>query len=853
MKLYQAGYFRMGGRGSGSGWKIAAPSPGMSEIAKAGFKGIASRLVDLKQSGQMPQKAMGIFRHDRFIYLMHVNYAASGEDSRGVAYVHGYCFNLQEYFGLAVHPEMLFGILPDQFDLEYQQELSAYPVRESLEYRNMNERRLLDRYRLSKEQYRKLILGAICALEGYSGPMCVKCQGLREQDTQSYRDVMYLVMKGLPYHLRQKLLSFSWQGMQTAIYFSDTVQGDNYADLDTGMFHCDYTRLESCQFTRLYNMDIFYKSIDTREQIFQNIAAFIEDAYTDPFKDAGCALIEAGFQKKVKKNDGGIEPLAAAGLLQDFLKYGLRYGDETAEYLALLLDALNQGGIQLEDNQLVSDIKSAYASCSDRQLLDPMACFDARRILGQKKEKGFSMLLELKQHHADDLYPYVCRHLEHLDPEYFADYYWNQFLPEELTSLKKAERFWKKSKEAFSAEEHRLFQKLLRDLAEQEMKAADSFEELCLAAQVIERICQERPRTEGSRLAGGYPQTDGYHLLWEDTCFLLWNCFNPDWFEVSSVDAYKQYNVQKLAQGYGQKSCPHAKKTNQLILTLEEARECTDVQRLWALLFTGQSEEDKKQRRKIQRAIREEFFSGSGNVRWEGNDPVAELDCSLLLFYDTEKEQFDLVKWISQWADLTDMESLRTPLIEYGRSSKMLADETYKKYVFRYLEDAFKKNKKQSAYSRLPEDQKKALQTLYNSLKGRADSGEAARMTVYSLHREVLSLFVLLSLAVCGICLQRYGSGDIFITMPFAIFCAVGSVLSVTAKVMSGKGSRTDGTGVKRGLAVCLYAGVFLAFVGAAWLVYDLGGFTEKAVCLMVFLGLAAVMVVAGGVVVEEL
>ncbi len=60
MKLYQAGYYRLGGYGSGSGWKIVAPSAGMSEIAKAGFRGIASRLSDLKQTVQAPPEAMGI-------------------------------------------------------------------------------------------------------------------------------------------------------------------------------------------------------------------------------------------------------------------------------------------------------------------------------------------------------------------------------------------------------------------------------------------------------------------------------------------------------------------------------------------------------------------------------------------------------------------------------------------------------------------------------------------------------------------------------------------------------------------------------------------------------------------------
>ena len=174
MKLYQAGYYRLGGRASGSGWKIVAPSAGMSEIAKAGFKGIAAKLVDLKQSIQMPKRAMGIFRHDRFIYLVHVHYAASGDDSRGVAYVHGYCFSVADYFELLLQPELLFGAQPENFDLEYDPALSAYPAVEGLFCRNMNERWLLDKYRISSEMYRHLLLGSICALEGFGGPLCIK-------------------------------------------------------------------------------------------------------------------------------------------------------------------------------------------------------------------------------------------------------------------------------------------------------------------------------------------------------------------------------------------------------------------------------------------------------------------------------------------------------------------------------------------------------------------------------------------------------------------------------------------------------------------------------------------------------
>lgn len=828
MKLYQAGYFRIGGHGSGSGWNLVAPSVGMSEIAKAGFRGIAARLVDLKQTAQTPPEAMGIFCHERFVYLMHVNYAASGADSRGVAYVHGYCFHLAEYYELATHPEILFGVLKESFDMEYQPQITAYPVRESLDYRNMNERRLLDQYHLSKEQYRSLILGAICALEGYDSPMCVKYSKAREQNLQTYQDIMFLIMKGLPYHLRQKLLSFSWHGMQASICFSDQVQGTNYADLDRGIFQCSDARLKAYSFIKLYNMEVFYDRKDMREQIFQNIALFIQEAYAEPLKDAGCPLIEAGFQKQIKKNEGGIEPEAVMPLLQDFFKHNMIYGRETAEYLTALLDAVNQGGIFIEDQNLAAQISAAYKQYADGALLEPVALLEARAIVRQsgaqrQRESGFARLLELKQRHPEHLYPAVCQYLEQLDADYFSDYFWNRFLPGELTSLKKAERFFNKNGQTFSAKEHRFFQKLLKELTEHELKEAGSFEEMCAAAQVTDRIRQHTPREES------------YQKLWQDTCRTMWSFFQIDWFETGSVHSYEQYEVKK-------QSSPNAKKVCRMISLLEDARQCTDVNKLWNLLYDTASAVDKKYRLMIRRGMREEFFAGTKQL------DVRQLDRSLVFFYDPDKNQTDLVKWISQWAKQQDLDSYSSIFADYGRQSELLADETRKKNVQHYLAEAFK-NRKQTAYNNLPQSCKKALQMVYQSLEQKTGSTAAAPWIIESLYKETLGLFVLLTLGVCGICLHRYGSGELWISMTFVIFAAVGLVLSLIIQTVTGKGPRQQAAvmGLNSGLAKVLYVCILAAFSAAAFFVYRMGGFAEKAVCLMVFLGLSAGMAFISG------
>lgn len=873
MKLYQAGYYRLGGHGSGAGWKLVAPSAGMSEIAKAGFRGIAAKLVDLRQPLQ-PAEALGIFGHDRFYYLMHVNYAASGEDSRGVAYVHGYCFHQAEYYELAKQPEMLFGVLPESFDPQYHPEISAYPVVQALPYRNMNERRLLDQYAVSREMYRNMLLGAICALEGYSGALCIKCTVQQEQYVQAYQDVLYLIMKGLPYHLRQKLLSFSAPGIQTMVYLSDTVAGSHYIDLDTGSCQCDTGRLASYQFTRLYNMDFFYNSRDTREQIFQAIAAFADDAFADPLKRAGCALVEAGFQKSIKKNDGGIEPELAVGLMRDFLSMDLQYGEETAGYLAALLEPLNQNGLQITDWPLSAKLDEAYAACMQQAasravlagdaaqpegahaLTEQMALLYAYRILSQQREKGFEMLQKMQHTHADGLYPSVCRYLEQIDARFFADYYWNRFLPGALTTLKKAELFLNDHGEFSSETELYAVQKLLKTLARREMKGAESFEELSAVAEVVERLSRSIP----------YLGQDGQLL--DETYFALWNSFDMGWFDTGQAERYEQYGVHRLAGGLGNRACPNAQKVSSLLAVYHKAASCSDVQQLWELLFEGGAKppEEQRQMRSIQRELQKDFFQKMQNSDIAGqnafmsgqNASVSELDRSLVLYYEADKKQFDLVKWIRQWAQHQTMDGFTRLFTAYVQESRLLAEKKHRECLVRSLEETVK-SRKQSAYARLADDQKKALQSFYRVFLESGRQKNAVQRLVYTMHREVLGAFALLSLAFCEICLHRYGSQDTrlpVVLLAFAGVCLAAVLAVKTVLVLKREKIRKDiqseaPDSQEEGgvLASCIVVMLFVSMVSAAAAAYFLDGFLVKAGCIMGFMALAALMAVLNGLV----
>lgn len=145
-----------------------------------------------------------------------------------------------------------------------------------------------------------LVLGAINAIENYSNPLCICLSLPREQYKEAYRELLYLIMKGLPLHLRIKISAFSYARTGAAIYVSDHTEGNNYFDLDTREAVIDTSRMSQLGFTRIYNT-LPAKAEAQRDLMLQAMADFINTAFENPLKDAGCALVEAGFQEKVKK------------------------------------------------------------------------------------------------------------------------------------------------------------------------------------------------------------------------------------------------------------------------------------------------------------------------------------------------------------------------------------------------------------------------------------------------------------------------------------------------------------------------------------------------------------------------
>lgn len=400
--------------------------------------------------------------------------------------------------------------------------------------------------------------------------------------------------------------------------------------------------------------------------------------------------------------------------------------------------------------------------------------------------------------------------------------------------------FLKSNGEGFSANEQFAFFKLLKNLIEDEMKRAGGFEELCVTAEAANRILN------------AYPQIDKAGKLWDYTCFSLWNRFEPEWFQTKSVKEYERYEVRKLAKGYEQKSCPHAEKVSRLMETLDQIRLCTDAHQLWNLFFVTKTEEEQNDRHMILRGYREEFFDRMKNGR-TGGTTAQDLDQSLVLYYDPEKKQFDFVRWMSQWAQAREIVLLTSLFIEYGKASALLQEEPYKAYAAQFLDEAVK-GRKHTAYSMLPESQQKALRILSDSLHGRTIRNPGTtQLFLYSLHREAMGFFGGLSLAVCGVCFWRYGSGDIFVQMIFAVVAAISMVLFAGMKAMEGwSGGERPDLGLKGMPRKALYVCFPAALAAAAGLLYDRGGFQEKALGLMAFLVVAAAMALIYGLTTKE-
>ncbi len=751
MKLYQAGYFRKGKQGNDAGWGIVSPSEGMSKTAKDGFQGIAANLTELKQKESMPVRNLGLFFHDRFVYLMHVNYAAAGEDARGVSFIHGYCFNLTDYYELCSAPSHLFGLREDNFQMEYDEKIKAYPVAEGFSaYVDYDFQALLKKYGFTDDEYRKLILGALCAIEGYSDSLCIKCDKQPEDYMHVYREILYLIMMGLPYHMRIRVSCFSYKGAKAAIYLSDMVKGNNYADLDAREFVCDTTRLGNYDFTRIYNAAA--NNVILRDGIFRVIEQFVNKSFKNPMKEACCGQVEAGFRAGLK-NEDGMDAGRALELLQSFTSYSLTEDKGVYDYMTKLLHFINEGETAVLDKKTNDFLMEFYEKKEDRAFRAEMDQYYTLTIL-TSGEKGYKTLMDLEKKSVKQ-YKAVCGLIRERNPEYYQQYQEKEYLPGILTDLDKIGSYLAKEKGKLTEGECLVILDIFTSFIKRELEDANSFDRLW----DLEK--------ESGKILGRFP--DGLQEKAVSTkdkvCEWIWERFDLRWFEPKKKEEYEDCGLGKVAdKGYRDDVENNATLVNDMLIILKNDFEpgggMDPFSFLFELFFTDRRTADIEEKKALKEVLRKEFLRISGWKTKKG------FDVSLCLYYTYDNELFDVINWCKDCYQAKRAEDLFSPASIKGwiRRSELLDKSKWQDSFIKSLEAGVKAAKK--GEGDLSREQEKSLKNYRDCLMGKEiekkhETVEEGTSFADSWHRIFIGFMALLSIGVGLRSIYSYSSGDI--------------------------------------------------------------------------------------------
>nr|MCR4937182.1 hypothetical protein [Lachnospiraceae bacterium] len=466
MNLYQSGYFRVGKQGVNAGWIIVAPSAGMSQTAQEGFRGIASNLTDLKGNSLSSPTAMGVFSHDRFVYMIHVNYVAKGEDARGVVYTHSYCMNYKEYFDLLKTPEVIFGIREDAFPAEYDESISSYPVVASLPYDRFEVNEILGKYNLSPAAYSNLIMAAISGIDHLTDPLCITGDFTNNNINDVYREIMYIIMKKLPYHLRAKARLYSGAGANADIYFSEKADGNNVFDLRTGEATFDNSRVYAYDYTKIYTNNIPEDKIDG---IFNSFAAFVDNSIDVPMNQVNSGHINAAYNKSFVNS---IDAQRAVSLLDSFLRFNLKKTPETYSYLRQLLISVNDGGQRITSEITWNKLRSRYYESDNKDFDDELIETLLRETTHLSEDESFMLLSDVYEKKADK--EAFREAFKNKNPKLFDDWMMKGYLPAVITDLSKARAYIIDNKALMSSKPEYYYTvlKLSKNIFERQLKKA---------------------------------------------------------------------------------------------------------------------------------------------------------------------------------------------------------------------------------------------------------------------------------------------------------------------------------------------------------------------------------------------
>ena len=845
MNLYQAGYFRQGRQGNNAGWNIVSPSDGMSMIAKNGFKGIAANLTELKGSYEMPVEGTGIFRYERFLYLLNINYAAKGEDDRGVSFTHGYCFNNADYYELCHAPEKLFALREDCFLKEYDDSVEEYPIRQQLAHGEMNFDALMNKYQLSKEQYRMLILAAISAIEGFTDPLCIQTTEAFENMRQVYNEVMYLIMYGLPYHMRIKVTCFSYRCEMANIYFSRWTEGNNCFELETKNCNCDTRRLASYHFTKIYNpLNTDPRKDDlARNMILSGIAKFIDASVENPLLDVGCDQIEAGYLSLLKKNSElaiTITPEEAQSLLITFLNSKITEHTQVDEYVALLLGVINDSDLEIGSEKVVRWLQKRYLTTSSHDYLVEYNRFTVADIVSTGGERGYRKIWSYYEM-PGERYEALCESLQKENPEFYRDYYVNFYLEKVISGLEDVLDLVSdpSNNEEISSDE--ALAKQVMALWGKSLKGAFNSERSFEESKAIVELNKSITRAFPDAICG--TSTSQFRTKKMEQAYeYLWKCFRLEQFDMELISEYEAYNVTAVAQGESE-GARNADIVYELIRVVDGFGVKDDYRGFMAFLLSGKSKANKQLKRKVQIALREKYFEQNSVY---GDIGANEFDITLTLFYDVLGNKFNVVKW-AQYIYENDYEELLE-----ARNIPSICEESYllkrgrgKEKLLDALEQGLEyfKGSKDKEYKVIYQ----SLENYKNCLLGKKvkSAQEIAEQNdfLYGMHRlMIINLFVV-TIGMVAMSIVRYT--DYNLAMKLIICALLGGVflMGVVLRILLCRGldGLFEDIGVISRFKMIIYIVVAMLFIVLGVVTALISKLPVVAICVLISSSLAVV------------
>ena len=636
MNLYQAGYFRLGMQGVNAGWQLVSASDGMSQNAKEGFQGIASTLIGMKNAN-VPVLDFGVFKYDRFVYLLHINYQANGEDARGVSYVHCYCFNQKDYLELSMNPEKLFGIDEGCFPNEYDSTIRAYPVVNEITYSPLSVEAIRAKYNISDEHYKELVLSAISVTEGLTPALCLKKELPKEEYRDFYRDMLYLIDMGLPYQLRSKITAFSYSGVNDAlIYVTDQINSTNYVDFDNNDYHLEYDRVKSFEFVSLYDS---VPAIDKMGTTWDSLSSWISETMEGSPKENGCPQIEAAYYAALKGGTG-IASDKALDLLNAFLAYEPVDCDKTHAYLASLLKLINESGVIITDKKLYKNLQTRFDKSENEEYKVQCNAMVTARLLNEQDQKSaYTVLYDLYKAHPEQ-YAAVYAFVMNKKPELGIMFRLKKLLPEELVSFEAIKAHIQEVEndntlgQALTEQDYVVTLSCLKKVATESLQSARNFTDM----QTTERAMKEllkKLSDKGEKVNSNIlPATNQMYAT-------LWTSFQTSWFEPSpdAVRAYMNCELDYVSTLADEPAGREAARTVLQLISLASDRfDRNTLKTLEGIVFANNTRVAPAKVQEMQLLVLNKFFE-TGQVNLLQHDFA--FDTLLTISYDAATRRFN--------------------------------------------------------------------------------------------------------------------------------------------------------------------------------------------------------------------